>query len=359
VCGVLLIPCGVFSGCAGTASGPEPHYLTGDSPETPTDSTWLPHIPLWTYKGKTYFGGPPIAIESHLVLPNRKGRLVYLDPNSGKEVREAKAKYSLEHRPLRYDDRLFVTTSAPKHTLQALRAHDGKRLWRRDFRRAVQQPIIVGEELWLPVGDTVYAVSPDDGTVLRSVCSGGDIWLSPVAAADQVALVGRSGVIRCFSTSDSLLWNGVLSGSFAEPPVWLGPSLVVATAEGMVAKFGPAGKTVWSDTLDREYLYLSVDAGHLYVVGRSGRLWALSGDSGRVLWERDLGVPGAGPALIRDAWLAVTTVDGRLWFLDRTSGEVRDSVTFEALIHHAPVWAFGRLYVVTADKRVYAFGMGP
>jgi serine/threonine-protein kinase len=133
---------------------------------------------------------------------------------------------------------------------------------------------------------------------------------------------------------------------------------VVATANGMLAAV-QGGTVVWVDTLDAEAIYTPAVSGDAVIVtGKSGHVWSVDLGAGKVRWKETLGVPASAEPLVRNGWVAVTSVDGTLWFLDEATGAVIGRHVFDAIVHEPPVWAFGRLYVVTEDKRLHAFGTG-
>lgn len=99
----------------------------------------------------------------------------------------------------------------------------------------------------------------------------------------------------------------------------------------------------------------SVDplTGELFVGTRDG--WVRLFDRAtRVVWRRDLGARPTGSALLTDAAVFVGTADGKLWALDRFSGEVRWSVQLRAQVMSRPREDFGILVVGTNQDAVQA-----
>jgi serine/threonine-protein kinase len=314
---------------------------------------------LWVYKHKTYIGAPPVAIGPMLVLSDRKGKIAFVDPNSGELRDVASAKYSLEHAPVWDSDRFFVTTSYPRKRVYALQFKNGDRAWRRDFRQTPEPPIIVKGELWVAAGDTLYALDPAHGEILRKFCVGDRRWLKPVMSGSSVILLSENGTLRSVDLSGRTEWEIELGMICGAPPLWTNAMAVVSTTSGVVAAVN-AGAVAWTDTLDAEALYTPASVGDVvFVAGLSGNVWAVDLSTGEVRWKQNLGAPAAAEPLVRDGWVAVNSVDGKLWFLDQTTGAIQDSVVFSALIHEPAVWAFGRLYIVTDDKKLHAFGAGP
>jgi outer membrane protein assembly factor BamB len=320
----------------------------------------LPVHRLWEFHHKSYLGAPPVPIGRFLALVDRKGRVLFLDPNSGSLEAEAKTKSTLDSPPVWDASRFYVVSVHPRKRLQAHEFAGGKRLWRKSFRQAPQPPIRVGEAIWLPVRDTIYRIDPENGAITGTVVAGDQIWLTPIPFGAQFALLGRSGVLRMIDSTGTVRSETDLGGHCEYPPAARSDALFVVTAEGALIKLGADGQVHWRTDLDLEGLLPPAPQAEItYVAGAGGGLWAVDDTSGEQVWHRDLKAPAAGAPLPGDRWLASTTIDGTLWLLDRQSGATLDSVHFGAIVQEGPVWAFGRLYVVASDKTLYAFGTSP
>jgi outer membrane protein assembly factor BamB len=328
MCALLLLSAGSFlwNGCAARWNGPVPpvHSLPVSEPFRAGIPVPQPIERLWTYKNKTYLGAAPAAVGSFLSIVDHKGRILFLDPNSGEVKASAKVKYALQDPPVWDQERFYVVESAPRRRLNAFRFGDGKKIWQRNFTHPPRPPIISGDELWLAAGDTVFALSPATGEALRVVAFGEGMWQRPVPCDSAILLSTAAGLLRLVGHDGETLWERSLELPLSAPPVVAEDGYYVAGLTGVLVKLSQAGEELWRDSLDTAP-----------------------------------GAPGARGLCVRDAWLAANSVDGTLWLLDLSSGDVRDTVQFGELISDPPVWAFGRLFVVTENKKLHALGAGP
>ena len=253
-----------------------------------------------------------------------------------------------------------MVTSHRTRQLQAFQLDGGKRIWYRRFSHTPEPPIEVGEELWLPVGDTVYTLEPTSGEISGAVLRGGAFWLTPVSSANGIAVLGRNGTLHFLNPSGERLWRYEVDASCEHAPLVATLNMWIATAEGSVLCLSQSGDSVWNVQLDSVGLFRPVHGNeHLLVGGHSGQVWAMDKQSGEILWQTQLSAPLAGSPVAHSTWIAATTLDGRLWLLDPDNGGEMDFVEFDAILSQPPVWAFGRLFIVDSERKLYAYGTSP
>jgi outer membrane protein assembly factor BamB len=318
----------------------------------------LPVHPLWKHKHKAHIGSVPVAVGPLLALVDHKGKVTFIDPNSGRPREQVKAKGAIAAPPV-WDAERFYVLSRWQKRLQGYAFKGGKRLWYKQFSREPEAPIVFSEELLLPVGDSVYAIDRTSGAVSSAVAAGGDQWLTPVPQGNRLVLLGRFGTVRQLDTAAAVLWQIDIAAPCEAPPGVADQHIVVATGDGIVICLDPDGTEVWSVELDSESLFTpSVTDSTVIVAGVSGAVWALDLTTGEERWTSTLPGPGAGGACVRETWLAATSVDGTLSILDPGDGRVLHEISLGTIVHQPPVWAFGRLFVAS-DRTLYAFGIGP
>ena len=358
---MLGLGLGLLSACASGWPGPKPPVEP--VPPGPTDVAFItghPVHPQWSYKASAFLAGAPEPVGRFLAVADRKGRVRFLDPNSGKSKAELKGKGAI-CRPLCWDsERLYVVSQHVGKTLQCFDFESGKPAWHRKYRHPPERPIRSGAELWLPVGDTVYALDPRTGNPMRVVLAGQDDWLSPVPWGTGWAVLGRYGTVAALEASGRTLWTVALDASCAERPAALGDSLCVVTTSGTVFCLDALGAIAWQTTLDSTALFEpTVEPNGICVGASSGNVWMLNRQDGAVHWQRTLEAPLSGRPLPHDGWVACTRRDGRMDLLNRTDGATLDSVAYESILPFAPVWAFGRLFVVDSERKLHALGTAP
>jgi len=350
-----------LSACASGWQGPRPPVAP--APSGPTDVAFISGLPVhsqWSYRGSAFLADAPTPIGRFLAVADRKGRVRFLDPNTGKSKAELKGKGGI-CRPLVWDsERLYVVSQHAGKTLQCFDLERGKPAWHRKYRQPPEAPIRSGAELWLPVGDTVYALDPRTGTPGRVVLAGPDIWLSPVQWGTGWAALGRYGTVAALEASGRTLWTVELDVSCSERPAAAGDSLCVVTTSGTVFCLAADGEVAWQRTLDSTALFEpTVGPTEICVGASSGNVWMLNRQDGSVQWQRTLGAPLSGRPLLHEDWVAAALRDGRMELLDRTNGVTLDTVAYESILPFAPVWAFGRLFVVDSERKLHALGTAP
>ena len=353
---VLLI-----SGCGSGWKGPQvPVEQAPRAAHAGPFAQGRPSEPLWTYRNGAFMQVSPRSVGRLLMVADVKGQVHFIDPNSGRSRARIKGKGPVLFTPIDDGYRLFLTSGQRNRHLQAFDLKNGKRIWYRQFSQPPQAPIIVNEELWVPVLDTVYVVSPQTGDLLGARRRGGDMWLQPVVTPRGIVVLGRSGLLTMIDPDGREQWSVQLEDTFEFPPAAGESSLWLSGAGGSVWQFDLDGNEQWHTSLDSVALFPPVPQhDQLFVAGRSGSIWALQLGTGAVHWEYTCSGPVAGPPVADDAWLAVTTLDGHLWLLDPQRGETTDSVRLNSILPLPPVWAFGRLYVTDSDRTLHAFGMSP
>jgi len=319
-----------------------------------------PQHEQWTYQGSAFLARPPAALGHFLALSDRKGKVHFLDPNTGKSMASIKAKGAIRHDLVCDTARLFVVTEHTGRPLQAFRLDGGKQIWYRKFSYPPERPIMAGDELWLPVGDTIYALNPETGDPLRTVWAGDDLWYTPVRLGDGWLLWGRHGVLVALGPDGTRQWSAELNATCFEPPVVSGDTLWVSSSTGVLFCVVDRGEVILEQTLDSTALFgVRLSPGRVYAAAVSGHLWAIDPLDGSILWETSLEAPLSGPPVVHEDWLAVARLDGRLDLLDAATGAPVESLNYSSIIPFAPVWAFGRLYVVDSNRRVHALGAQP
>lgn len=314
----------------------------------------------WSYKSSAFLATPPVAMGHFLAVGDRKGYVQFLDPNTGKKRASIKGKGAITGELVWDIQRLYLVTEHLKASLQAFELEGGKRIWYRKFSYPPEAPIKSGDELWLPVGDTLYALDPETGDPVRIIEAGGDFWGTPVPTRSGWVLWGRKGLILALGPDGTRMWSTELKKFCSQPPVASGDTLWISTALGTLVCLAGDGELIFERDLDSTALYAPTLGPDQVVVGAaSGTVWALSRTDGSVRWQTSLGAPLSGSPLVHEHWIAASTLDGRLELLAADSGTSLGSKSYPSILASAPVWAFGRLYVTDSDRHVHALGESP
>jgi outer membrane protein assembly factor BamB len=351
----------LLTGCASGWKGPKaPVQALPTGGAQVAAVTGPPALEQWTFKSGAFLATSPEAVGHFLAVGDRKGHVQFLDPNSGKKKALIKGKGAIRCRLAWDEERVYLVSEHPGQPVQAYQLEGGKRVWHRKFSGPPEAPIRVGDELWLPVRDTLYALNPETGVTVRTLVAGGDLWETPVATRTGWIVWGRHGALVALGADGARLWSVELNELCDQPPLVSGDTLWLSTTSGTLLCLAGEGEVMFTRTLDSTALFtVALGSQFVFVGAASGELWALSPADGAVQWQRSLGAPLSGAPLVHDNWIAATLKDGRLELLDTDSGASLESITYSSILPFAPTWAFGRLYVVDSDRRVHALGTRP
>lgn len=237
------------------------------------------------------------------------------------------------------------------NVLYALRARDGRQVWKRAFPAKGGSPTETVSGLWAwhgslivlagPFGlggtggaaDQLFALSPATGAVRWSLELTTQGLYGSVARTSNGVLVGitRPGALKAVDLSTGrLLWSRPLApDQESDGPVASG-TVIATAARGTVTGFDArTGRVLWTrHGLPSRVDVLGAPGGRVLVYdlfqqGKPFPVTALAAGSGRVLWR--LATSGPVTAIsVRHGWLAVgTSGTYRLSLVDPVSGHVR------------------------------------
>lgn len=175
----------------------------------------------------------------------------------------------------------------------------------------------------------------------------------PVAiGGDAVFVVATDGMVSALEVADgSVRWQTDLDVPVFGIPVVAGKRLLVGTDRGLAA-VALDGKALWSyDGAPIDGAPLVVDS-VAYVGDRSGRMLAIDVVGGSLIWEALTAGPIALSAVRLGDDIAVGSHDGRVYSLDRSTGEPRWSFSAGAAVRGLAA-SDDRLYV-TAGRALLA-----
>lgn len=273
------------------------------------------------------------------------------------------------------DGRLYVANT--RGAILTLDAASGREIGRIDTRRSLSTTPSVGEG--------VVAVGTLDGELLVHDLATGElrfsarlsseVLASPVIAEGRVFVRSIDGRVSSYMLADgSRSWIQehlvpplTLRGNGA--PRYDRGYLLVGHDDGrVVALRADDGSPVWQQQVsvaegrtDLERLSdvdgeLAVDAGVVYAVGYGGQAMAIDIALGTPLWARDL---SAVSGVADGPYLFVGAADGKVWALDRASGDALWSQdALERRWLSTPVYASGLVAVGDFDGYVHWLSQG-
>ncbi len=265
----------------------------------------------------------------------------------------------------------------------------GQVAWRRSLAPTGQRPDS-GPGGGMAVDGGVLYVTTGFGEVMAlNPATGGEYWRetldAPIRAAPTVAdgrvfVVARNDVAYAFSASDgAILWRvqgtggpGVLGGA---SPATQGPLVAIPFASGEVlGVLARNGLQIWGTAVTggRRELVRNrisditgdpvIDGATVYASNQSGRTISLNSTTGERNWTMAEGA--FGPAWPVGGAVFLLSDTGALVRVDASTGELvwltqlpeyPNERRREAIAHHGPVLAGGRLWVASSDGLLRAF----
>ncbi|MCG6898662.1 MAG: outer membrane protein assembly factor BamB [Gammaproteobacteria bacterium] len=379
----VVILAALLSGCS-TLSGWTSSLLGGsDNAEPPAPLVEIPDpIPLkqlWSTRvgvglDKQFVNLEPFVYEDRVYVADRKGRVVALDAETGKEQWQVKTGAALSAGPGVGSGLVFLGTSDAE--VLALRAEDGTLQWKAEVSSevlAVPQvdidKVIVqtadgiiaalavdsGEQLWVndrsvPVltlrGTSTPAV--ESGLVVAGFANGKLVGLSaekgfPVWEVSIAIPQGRSEIDRLVDIDGD--------------PVIVGGVVYVTTYQGHIAVIeAQTGNQGWQREMSSN-VGLGVDFSQVYVTDADSNVWALSRATGATEWKQDeLAYRKVTAPTPFEDYVAVGDLEGYVHLLSRYDGHIAARARVDSKgIQEKPLAWNGTLYVYGNSGKLSAF----
>lgn len=341
----------------------------------------VPFKELWSTRvgvghDKQFVNLAPFVYGGQLFVADRKGRVVALDAETGKENWEVKTEVAISGGPGAGSDVVLVGTSDAE--VLALSAEDGSLLW----KAAVSSEVLSVPQVDI---DKVIVQTADGNVTALSLDSGEQLWIHdrsvPVLTLRGTSTPAVEGglVVAGFA-------NGKLVGLSAEKgfPVWeasiaipqgrseidrlvdidgdpviVGGVVYVTTYQGRIAVIeAQTGNQGWQRDMS-SHVGLGVDFSQVYVTDDESNVWALSRSTGASEWRLDelLNRKLTAPEPIGD-YVAVGDLEGYVHLLSRYDGHIAARAKVDAKgIRERPLASGDILYVYGNSGRLSAFAL--
>jgi outer membrane protein assembly factor BamB len=271
-----------------------------------------------------------------------------------------------------------VIYAASETGIFAFRLVDGHQLWRATptVKRSYSSPRLVGQTLYVPLDNTIYALNPASGAKRWSVAltTGADLAAGPTYHDGVLYTMSDNGDITAFSASDGKKrWSQSTTArpngdGYVSTPVADISGLYLASLDHNFYALDKATGAVKWTYLTRGPIHSSpaIADGVAYFGGEDSYVYALKTSDGSLLWrfktERDI---VSSPAVAGGA-VFIGSNDQYLYALDAKSGALfwrspagdTDSSGFLTAepIHGSPS-VDGAVVAVRADETYYCFNV--
>ncbi|HET7293698.1 MAG TPA: PQQ-binding-like beta-propeller repeat protein [Vicinamibacteria bacterium] len=273
--------------------------------------------PLWTAGVGATVASPALAA-GMVLAATADGRLLWLDPASGRLLHELKLASAIESSPAATAEALFVGSDDGECIAVDLLA--GAVRWRARLGQVVRSSP-------LPVGDRVVV------GVVEAKGAGG------LAALDA---------------KGKPVWKAKMQAVFSSPALVDGRVVVGSDDGSLHAVDLDKGSIAWSVALSGKVRATpTVAADAVYAADFGGRLSARKASDGSSLWSAELGAPLYSSPCVGDELLVLGANDGVIHGVDRASGAIRFQVRSRGPVVASPLGRGGSFVVGSTDGDLY------
>ncbi len=316
----------------------------------------------------------PSVVDGVLYVADRKGRVVALDAESGKQIWSVRIDAPVSAGPAEGGDLVLLGTSNAQ--VIALDRTNGAQRW----SAQVSSEVLSVPQLDL---DRVIVQTADGTLAGLDAKDGHQVWVSdrsvPVLTlrGTSTPVVQHGIVLAGFSTGKLVALSAdkgfvAWEKSIAVPkgrselerivdidgnPVVAGASVYVTTYQGRVARVDiQTGNVDWDRDMS-SYVGLGVDYSQVYVTDDKSDVWALSRSSGASEWKMEaLANRGlTAPAVIGD-YVVVADAEGYIHLLSRSDGHIAGRTELDGKgIRARPLVVKDVLYVYGNSGKLAAY----
>lgn len=208
-----------------------------------------------------------------------------------------------------------------------------------------------------------WALNVTTGEPIWNITLSGTFTASPTIFAGRVYFAAYEGNITAVEqNTGQQLWSVIIPGNIFATPAAANGKLFVGTCNPpiILALNTENGAVIWSKTFPGDiYSSPSVDyeAGIAIVCGANGVVWCLNEVSGDTLWENSIGpVHLSSPAIMKSGEIYIGSLDGRVYTLNKTNGNILGNFDTGAPIESSPVIYGPHIVIGSLDGKVLCFG---
>lgn len=285
-----------------------------------------PYRKLWRYDQEELIEFAPIVAGERMYLIDNDARFIALNNDTGKLIWKKRLGKLNASSPVFWRGTLLAVNLVPGQAL-AIRARDGKVLWKRDLPgRAESSPLVIGETMYFGTEPGVFfALNARNGKVEWQQQLDGEIKAAPAYsqktlyvgdyAGQFYALRANDGAIR-WKTSDLGLGLG-RSGRFYSTAAVAFGRVYVGNVDGRVYSFDrQTGEIAWTFSAG-DFVYSGIAAADgprtepaVYFGSHDKNVYSLDARTGDVNWKSAPGGQVSGPATVVGDVVYVSTFSG-------------------------------------------------
>jgi outer membrane protein assembly factor BamB len=286
-----------------------------------------PFRKLWTVRSGNLLEYPPVVANGRVFVSHQRGRVFAIDAKTGKVQWSHRFPRCSASSPTVSGTVVYVTLMQPwpcsrsrdqRGEVVALRARDGKILWRLATGVVESSPLLIGDLLYFGSWDhRLYALDVNTRKVRWSFEADDELNSSPAYAGGNVYIGSDGGSVYAVKAKTGrLLWRAQSYASFG-------------------------GR--------REYFYATpaVAYGRVYIGNTDGTMYAFGASTGNLLWSKRAGTYVYTGAAVWRRTVYVGSYDGNVYAFDAATGDLKWTYEAPASIHGAPSIVDGLIYFAT------------
>ena len=336
-------------------------YYAGqlDGSRSTTGSFNGPLTRAWQHRTNSKPAGPLTIYYDQLVYPGPRKKIECFDLASGDYRGKLKVSGYVNSGLVALDSLGFYALGADRNRVEAVNLLNRKELWRQPVKEAAAGSILMQNSLIVSSDDGwVIAFDPIDGSTrgrfdTESRCqappsAGHGLIFQPADNDTLYALTPDSGTVR---------WTSPISGPVVSAAT-VGELVIVAGITGTVEAFRPTtGERVWRATVGGPVWSSPTLADTRVVIGHSGgTVLALDAAHGLVLWTTVGDEVITAAPLVVGRYVIAGTMAGTVLVLSLDDGSMLDRTELSGAIATSPVSDGRRVIVATERGYITCFG---
>jgi outer membrane protein assembly factor BamB len=222
-------------------------------------------------------------------------------------------------------DTIYITGYSG--SVAAVAASNGSERWRHKAGdRVIGAPLLLGDTVYLGTdGGDLVALDRTTGNERWRVKAGNQVWSSPVTDGSTIYLTAMDGSVTAFNQDGSQIWKTkIAERAIAGTPALLDGVLYVSSFDmRLYALDAGTGEPKWESASAGNWFWTEplVDGDTVLAGSLDGHVYAFDRQTGEERWRADVDAPVRARLAVSNGVVVVPTDNGRLWGLQRASGD--------------------------------------
>jgi outer membrane protein assembly factor BamB/predicted MPP superfamily phosphohydrolase len=325
---------------------------------------------MWSYQDQSDIGAGIAEYKHMIILTDTKGLVYALNKNNGKQAWVFSTGGKVYSTPCVAGK--YVVVGSSDNNIYCLSALTGKLIWKSSADKAVvASPAIKGNVVYIGASDGHFrAIDLRSGKLLWDFNEVKGFVVTKPLIFNKTVYFGcwNNDFYALDTATGKLVWkwnngstNRMFSPAACYPVESNGKIFIVAPDNYMTALDAATGKVLWRlkdpKIRVRESMGLSADGSFVYVKTMNGQLLGVStkADRMQVIWTSSLQLPYElcpSPIVERNGVVYVPTHSGKIYAVDRKSGDVRWSYKLSNALINPVLPSRHDVYISTMDGKV-------